>query len=113
MNERNVVLGEIVLNGESIALRAEIAGPIIPARVELIKYKLAYLLDTRFKPAPPPERKEMTIDELTARWKCHRVTILRRIQMGDLHPIGRGRAMRFDREEIDRLSTSVYSLYPR
>jgi hypothetical protein len=49
------MLGEIVLNGESIVLRAEIAGPMLAVRVALIKYKLADLLDTRFKPAPAPE----------------------------------------------------------
>jgi len=104
MDERNVVLGEIVLDRESIVLHAEMAGPMIPARIALIKYKLAFILDTRFKPAPPPESKEMTIDELTVRWKCHSTIILRRIEAGELHPIERDGEMLFDREEVDRLS---------
>ena len=55
MDERNVMLGEIALSGESIVLRAEIAGPMLAARVALLKCKLGFLLDTRFKPAPAPE----------------------------------------------------------
>lgn len=113
MDERKVVLGEIALNGESVVLRAEIAGPIVPARVELIKYKLAYLLDTRFKPAPPAQNKEMAVDKLTARRKSRRVTILRRIEVGELNPIQRRGGIRFDREEVERLRAPVYSLYPR
>ena len=60
MNERNVTLGEIALNGESIVLRAEIAGPMPAARVALVKDKLSYILDTRFKPAPPPESERLS-----------------------------------------------------
>jgi hypothetical protein len=46
MDRRNVVLGEIVLDNESIMIRAEVAGTMIPARIALLKYKLAYILDT-------------------------------------------------------------------
>jgi hypothetical protein len=107
MDERDVILGEIILDRESIVLHAEMVGPMIPARIALLKYKLAFILDTRFKPAPPPESQEMTVEELTARWKCPTTIILRRIQAGELHPIERGGEMRFDRDEVERLSAPV------
>jgi hypothetical protein len=104
MGEQSVVIGEIVIDGGSpITVRAEVPEDCSRARIAFLKYKLAYLLDTRFHAADPEPRPEMTIDEVTALWHCHRVSVLRRIAKGELHPLERHGDMRFKRAEVERL----------
>ncbi len=108
MRTQSVCIGEIVIDAEPITLRAEISGKTSPARIALLKYKLAYLLDTRFRPSPPPAGTEMTIDEVTALWHCHRVTVLRRMKSGELHAVSdEDGELRFDRAEVARLKHSI------
>jgi hypothetical protein len=105
MGEQSVVIGEIVIDKDTaITLRAEVPENCSRAQIALMKYKLAYLLDTRFHPAAPDQGPEMTIDEVTALWGCHRITVLRRIAKGQLHPLERHGDMRFDRAEVERLT---------
>lgn len=66
MDTQSVVIGEIVLDSESVTLRAEVTGKLPAARIALLKYKLAYILDTRFRPLPTEPAAEMTLDEVTA-----------------------------------------------
>ena len=51
-----------------VLLRAEVPENCSRARIAIVKYKLAYLLDTRFQPAALRKGPEMTIDEVTALW---------------------------------------------
>jgi hypothetical protein len=104
MDTQSVLIGEILFDGESIPLRVEAVAPASPARIALLKYKLSFLLDTRFKAAPPPETNEMTLEEVLKRWKCHRAAVSRRIKAGELRPIERDGDLRFSREEVERLS---------
>jgi hypothetical protein len=103
METQSVVIGEIVLDPTSAPLRVETSEPLSTARIALLKYKLAFLLDSRFRPAAPEPSDEMTLDEVLALWKCRRVTVLRRMKAGELHAIERDGQMRFDRTEIERL----------
>jgi excisionase family DNA binding protein len=104
MSKQRVLIGEIVLDGEPVSLRVEAAEQVSRARSAILKYKLAFLLDSRFRPAPPEPSNEKTIDEVTALWGCHRVTVLRRLESGELHPIDQGGDVRFDRAEVERLN---------
>lgn len=75
-----------MLDCESIILKAEIPVPVPPARLALLKYKLAFLLDTRFKPAAPPARVvEIAPEVRAADWKRRRSNLLRRIEAVELH----------------------------
>ena len=108
MDKQTVLIGEIVLGSESIVLRAEVTGKLPSAGIALLKYKLAYLLDTRFRPASPEPTSEMTLEEVVVFWKCHRVTVLRRVETGDLHPVtDEDGELRFDRAEVEKLASSV------
>ena len=104
MSKQQVLIGEILLDGEPLSLRVEVGEPVSRARSAILKYKLAYLLDTRFRPAAPEPSKEMGLDEVMALWGCHRVTVLRRLERGELHPIDKGGDLRFDRAEVERLT---------
>ena len=57
-----------------------------------LKQTLAGLLDTRFKTCDSEEQKAppdalITIDEVLESWHCHRVTVLRLMRRGLLHPL--------------------------
>ena len=75
-----------MLDCESIILKAEIPFPIPPARIALLKYKLAFLLDTRFKPAAPPRRPEEIVREepQCGMGPSSLRRVLRRIEAGEL-----------------------------
>ena len=105
MNTQSVLIGEIVLGGEPrIALYAETPIPLSAHGIAVLKDKLVNILDTRFQPAAPPSPSDqMTIDEVIALWGCHRVTVLKRMEAGLLHPINRGEELVFDRAEVERL----------
>ncbi len=108
MDTQSVVIGEIVLDSQCITLRAEVAGKLSSARIALLKYKLAFLLDTRFRPAPPKPTAEMTLDEVVALWHCHRSTVLRRVESGELYPVtDEDGELRFDRAEVEKLAGAV------
>jgi hypothetical protein len=103
MDKQFVSIGEIVIDTASAPLIVQAARPIPAAAIAMLKYQLAYLLDTRFKPAPPEPAGEMTAEEVRALWGCHHVTILRRIRAGALHPIEHNGNLFFRREEVERL----------
>lgn len=55
----------------------------------------------------------MTIDDVTELWRCHRVTVLRLIERGQLHPIELDdETMRFDRAEVLSLANCRIARYP-
>ena len=55
----------------------------------------------------------LTIDEVTALWRCHRVTVVRLMARGVLHPVDwTGHLPRFDRIEVMRLKNRRIAVYP-
>ena len=58
MRTRWVLLGELVIDTEPpIELRAELASTEAGKKAAVLKDRLAYLLDTRFRPADPEPLK--------------------------------------------------------
>lgn len=106
MDKQSVVIGEIVIDADTpVTLRAEVPEDTSRTRIALLKYKLAYLLDTRFRPAAPEPGAQMTIDEVTTLWHCRRATVLRRMKAGELHPVSdEDGELRFDRAEVEKLT---------
>ena len=107
-----VVVGAIALPGERIRVRAEVVGRPSRARIALVKRQLKYLLDSRFTPAPESS-DEMTVEEVMAAWDCHRVTILRRMQSGEITPIRRNERLYFLRSDVERFKKRKAPAHPR
>ena len=101
MRTQSVVIGEIVIDDRSVTLRAEVPASTSREWVALLKYKLAYLLDTRFRPATSP-RERLSLEEVAERLHCRCRTVLRMIRRGDLHPVtGDDGELYFDPVEVD------------
>jgi hypothetical protein len=64
-------------------------------------------------PSDNTDNSPMAVDEVTKLWGCHRITVLRLIKCGQLHPleIGDGE-LRFDRAEVLRLANRRIAFYP-
>ena len=109
MDRQSVLIGEIVIDQEPrIALYAQTDIPISREGIAVLKDKLAYLLDSRFRPAEPPApRREMTISEVIETWHCYRSTVLRFVREGLLHPTQVNGDLRFDRLEVLSLEKLV------
>jgi excisionase family DNA binding protein len=56
--------------------------------------------------------KLITIDEVTELWRCHRITVLRLIKRGQLHPVEVDGDLRFDCDEVLRLKNRKIAVYP-
>jgi excisionase family DNA binding protein len=54
----------------------------------------------------------MTVDEVTAMLRCHRITVLRLIRRGVLHTLMIARAIRFERAEVRGVSNRKIAVYP-
>jgi hypothetical protein len=55
----------------------------------------------------------LTIDEVTAIWKCHRVTVLRLMKRGALVPVDWVDDLpRFDRTQVLKLKNKLIAVYP-
>ena len=107
MTKQSVRIGEVVLDQEPrISLYAESPLPISERGVEVLKEKLANLLDKRFQPADLPHRT-LTIGEVIETWHCYRATVLRLIRQGKLHPIEVNSELQFDRLEVLSLARDV------
>ena len=101
-----MLVGELVIGNEPpIRLYAQSEIPISPADIAIVKDQLAFLLAERFRPSALPARNhKMTIDEVTALSQRHRVTVLRLMRSGELHPLENRGDVRFDRAEVERLA---------
>jgi hypothetical protein len=64
-------------------------------------------------PRDNTDNSPMAVDEVTKLWGCHRITVLRLIKSGQLHPlkIDDGE-LRFDRAEVLRLANRRIAFYP-
>jgi hypothetical protein len=107
MRTQRVVLGELVIDGKSpIELRAELPSAKARENTGVLKDKLAYLLDTRFRPSDPEPlpRPGLTVEDVAALLHCRCRTVLRMIKQGQLHPFTDDDELYFDREEVARIA---------
>jgi Helix-turn-helix domain len=73
------------------------------SKAAILKDRLAFLLDTRFRPSAPesPPRPGLTVEEVADRLHCRCRTVLRMIRRGDLRPFnGEDGELYFDPAEV-------------
>ena len=107
MATQKVLLGELVIDKEPpIELRVELPRADVVKKAAAMKDRLAYLLDTRFRPSDPepPNPASLTVENVAEMLHCRRRTVLRMIRRGDLHPHnGDDGELCFDRGEVERV----------
>lgn len=107
MHTRQVLLGELIIDDESrIEVQASIRSAEVARKVAVLKDRLAYLLDTRFRPAvPEPEKSSrLTVEEVAESLHCHCRTVLQLIRQGELHPIGEDGELYFDPDDVAKVT---------
>jgi hypothetical protein len=90
MRSQRVLLGELVIDKEPpIELYAELPSADTRKKCAALKDRLAYLLDTRFRPSAIENGSlpGMTVEEVAEQLHCACVTVLRMVRRGQLHPI--------------------------
>ncbi len=90
MRTQRVLLGQLVIDREpSIDLYAELPSAEARKKSAALKDRLAYLLDTRFRPAEPePAPKlKLTVEDVAGALHCRCRTVLRMTKRGELHPV--------------------------
>lgn len=107
MDKRSVLIGEIVLGSEPrIALYAENPVPLSNAGVAVLKDKLAFILDTRFRPSNPiPTDQYIRMAEVIKNWRCSPAKIAELVRCERLHPIVMNDEAFFNPDEIARVLT--------
>ena len=74
-------------------------------KAAVLKDRLAYLLDTRFRPSSP-EGPGLTVEKVAEMLECRRRTVLRLISRGKLHPYtGEHGELYFDRAEVSSIKS--------
>jgi predicted site-specific integrase-resolvase len=64
-------------------------------------------------PCDKTDNSPMAVDEVTKLWGCPRITVLRLIKCGHLHPLEiEDGELRFDRTEVLRLANRRIAFYP-
>jgi len=108
MRTQRVLLGELVIDREPpIELRAELSCADAGEKAAVLKDRLAFLLDTRFRPAAPEPvaRPGLTVEDVAASLHCRCRTVLQMIRRGKLHPISdEDGELYFDREEVAKIA---------
>ena len=103
MRSQRVLLGQMVVDKEPpIDLFVDLPFATVAQKSAALKERLAFLLDTRFQPAPP-ESLHLTVEQVAGLLHCRCRTVLRMIERGNLHPIEENGEMYFERSEIERL----------
>ena len=106
MRTQQVILGEIVIDKEPIELRAELPFSEVGKKTAVLKDRLAYLLDSRFRPAnpEPPNAPGLTVEEAADSLHCRCRTVLGMIKRGELHPISdEDGELYLDRAEVESI----------
>jgi hypothetical protein len=86
-----------------IQLRVELPCAEVGKKSAVLKDRLAYLLDTRFRPAnaEPLQKPKLTVTNVAELLHCRCVTVLLMIKRGQLHPFnGDDDELYFDPEEV-------------
>ncbi len=107
-DSQRVFIGELVIDLElPIELYVEL--PRDRARIEaaVLKDRLTFLLDTRFRPSDPlpPEKNRADVGQKWAELlQCRCRTVLSMITRGDLHPVSdEDGELYFERAEMEKL----------
>ncbi|SRR5208283_3809555 len=108
MRTQQVLLGELVIDNESaIELRAKVPSSEVARKVAILKDRLAFLLDTRFRPADPepPRTSRLSVQDVAESLHCRCRTVLEMIRRGEIHPVrGEDGEIYFDPSEIARMT---------
>jgi hypothetical protein len=104
---QRVLLGEMVIDREPpIELYVELPRAEVGKKSATLKERLAFLLDTRFRPASPesPKSSSLTVQEVADLLHCRCRTVLRMIRGGQLHPFSEEDGeLYFDRAEVESI----------
>jgi len=110
-----VVLGELVIDKDApIELHVELPAADARAKSAALKDRLAFLLDTRFRPAGPMSLEEarLSVVEVAKLLRCRCVGVKKMIGRGRLHPISdEDGELYFDRAEVESVRTASAKLY--
>ena len=108
-----MLLGELVIDKEPpIELYVELPRDQVVKKAAAMKDRLAFLLDTRFRPSDPepPNSTDLTVEEVAELFHCRVGTVLRMIRRGHLHPrTGDDGESYFDRAEVERVNRAPLS----
>jgi hypothetical protein len=106
-DSQRIFLGELVIDLDlPIELYVELPREEVRIKAAVLKDRLAFLLDTRFRPSNPlaPEETGLTLVEVADRLQCGCRTVLSMITRGDLHPVSdEDGELHFDRAEMEKL----------
>lgn len=117
MMKRLTLVGTLELPDEPPILLCTYGGSSTAAARAGLESKLQALIDGSFHPVSRGKATErlsplMTLNEVLILWQCHRITILRLIRRGRLHPIGALDAMYFERAEVMKIGNRRIAVYP-
>ena len=118
MRSQRVLLGELIIDKEPpIELYAELPSADAHKKCAALKDRLAYLLDTRFRPSAPTASPfpGMTVEEVAQELRCPCLTVLRLVRRGKLHPIHQNDDSEpyFDREEVADIKAARFAILSR
>ncbi len=118
MHTQRVLLGEVVIGREPpIELFVDLPRDEAGKKAAALKDRLAFLLDTRFRPANPEplSKRGLAVEEVAVLLHCHCRTVLRLIRRGKLHPISdEDGGLYFDRKEVESVkAVPINPLLPR
>jgi hypothetical protein len=105
MDKQSVFVGEVVLEHEAhIDLYAASAAPFSKSSVAVLKSKLEFLLNSRFRPALDPRNRFLRVSEIAKRWHYTPAKVARMVRDDLLHPaIVINDEAFFDPEEVARV----------
>jgi len=116
MTKRLTLLGTVDLQGEPPVLLCTYGNRKNAAAIAGLERKLFDLIDGPFHPASgqsdPGSSALMTLNDVLALWHCHRITVLRLIKRGLLHPIGDIDPIYFERSEVMKVGNRRIASYP-
>jgi hypothetical protein len=88
MNTQSVFVGEVFLDQKrQIDLYAASEVPFSKSSVAVLKAKLEFLLNSRFRTALDPRNRFLQVDEIAKRWRSTPARVARMVRKGQLHPI--------------------------
>jgi hypothetical protein len=113
MSRRFTPLGVLkLLNGACIRVYVKSEANPNEQSILLLKLKLKRLLKDQFVYDEEYDSPLISLDGLTSLWNCHRITVLRLMRRGHLHPVDVDGEMFFDRSEVTSLTTRNIAVYP-
>src|ERR1700722_1477139 len=104
MRKQRVLLGELTIDKEPpIELHVDLPYPEAREKSAVLKDRLVFLLDARFRPAcpEPASRYGLTVEDVADLLRCRCLTVLEMIKHGNLHPFSdEDGELHFDPAEI-------------